>query len=90
MDNLETAQKLSAYVEVKHVPISYMTMMVVDNEHLFTFKKPSLNEMTDESGFYLVDTFYSNDPSGTERASEMLNDNWKRGIEIAETALKQT
>jgi CBS domain-containing protein len=84
LDNLETAQKLSAYYEVKHVPISYMTMMVVDNKHFFTFKKPSLDEITNESGFYLVDTFYFNDPSGTERASEMLNDIWKRGIEISE------
>ncbi len=84
MDNLEKAQKLSVRYEVKHVPISYMTMMVVDNKHLFMFKKPSLNEMANESGFYLVDTYYSNDPSSIERVSEMLNDIWKRGVEIAE------
>ncbi len=84
LDNLETAQKLSVHYEVKHVPISYLTMMVVDNKHLFMFKKPSLNETVNKSGFYLVDTFYSNDPSSTERVSEMLNDTWKRGVEISE------
>jgi sugar-specific transcriptional regulator TrmB/CBS domain-containing protein len=84
LDNLETAQKLSVHYEVKHVPISYLTMMVVDNKHLFMFKKPSLNETLSKSGFYLVDTFYSNDPSSTERVSEMLNDTWKRGVEISE------
>jgi sugar-specific transcriptional regulator TrmB/CBS domain-containing protein len=84
LDNLETARKLSVRYEIKHVPISYMTMMVVDNHHLFMFKKPSLSEMVNESGFYLVDTFYSNDPSSIERVSEMLNDIWKRGIDIAE------
>jgi sugar-specific transcriptional regulator TrmB/CBS domain-containing protein len=84
LDNLETAQKLSVHYQIKHVPISYLTMMVVDNEHLFIFKKPSLSEMTNEYGFYLVDTFYSNDPSAIERASEMLNDVWKRGVEISE------
>jgi sugar-specific transcriptional regulator TrmB/CBS domain-containing protein len=84
LDNLETAQKLSVHYEIKHVPISYMTMMVVDNKHLFMFKKPSLSEMANESGFYLVDTFYSNDPSSIERVSEMLNDIWKRGVEISE------
>jgi CBS domain-containing protein len=84
LDNLETAQKLSVHYKVKHVPISYLTMMVVDNKHLFMFKKPSLNEMANPSGFYLVDTFYSNDPSSTERVSEMLNDTWKRGVEISE------
>jgi predicted transcriptional regulator len=31
-----------------------------------------------------VDTFYSNDPSSTERVSEMLSDMWKRGVEISE------
>ncbi len=83
-DNLETALKLSAQYEVKHVPISYLTMMVVDDKHLFMFKKPTLTEMGNESGFCLVDTFYSNDPSSVERVSEMLNDIWKRGIDISE------
>ena len=84
LDNLETAQKLAVRYEIKHVPISYLTMMVVDNKHLFMFKKPSLSEMANESGFYLVDTFYSNDPSSIKRVSEMLNDIWKRGVEISE------
>ena len=84
LDNLETAQKLSAHYEIKHVPISYLTMMVVDDKHLFMFKKPSLTEMANESGFYLVDMFYSNDPSSTERVSEMLGDIWKRGVDISE------
>jgi CBS domain-containing protein len=83
LDNLETAQKLSASYEIKHVPISYMTMMIVDDKHLFMFKKPPLSEMS-SGGFYLADMFYSNDPSSTERVSEMLSDIWKRGIEISE------
>ena len=84
LDNLETAQKLSVHYEIKHVPISYLTMMVVDNKHLFIFKKPSLSEMANKSGFYLADTFYSNELSAIKRASEMLNDIWKRGVEISE------
>ena len=84
LDNLETAQKLSTNYEIKHVPISYLTMMVVDDKHLFMFKKPSLTETENSSGFYLVDTFYSNDPSSTERVSEMLSDIWKRGVDISE------
>ena len=84
LDNLETAKKLLARYEIKHVPISYMTMMVVDNKHLFIFKKPSLDEMANEFGFYLTDIFYSNDSSSIERVSEMLSDIWKRGVEISE------
>ena len=40
--------------------------------------------MATESAFYLADTFYSSDPSQIERVSEMLNDIWKRGIDISE------
>jgi sugar-specific transcriptional regulator TrmB/predicted transcriptional regulator len=84
LDNLETARKLAVRYEIKHVPISYLTMMVVDNKHLFMFKKPSLNETENSSGFYLNDTYYSNDPSSIERVSEMLTDIWKRGVDVSE------
>ena len=88
LDNLEPAQRLSAHYEIKHVPISYLTMMLVDNKHLFMFKMPPLNDVAAdvgaESAFYLADTFYSSDPSQIERVSEMLSDIWKRGIDISE------
>ena len=84
LDNLEPAQRLSSCYEIKHVPISYLTMMLVDNKHLFMFKMPPLNDVGTESAFYLVDTFYSSDPSQIERVSEMLSDIWKRGIDITE------
>ena len=84
LDNLEPAQKLAKNYEVKHVPISYMTMMLVDDKHLFMFKMPPLSDNTAESAFYLADTFYSSDPGQIERVSEMLSDIWKRGIDITE------
>ncbi len=84
LDNLEPAQRLSTRYEIKHVPISYLTMMLVDNKHLFMFKMPPLNDFGTESAFYLADAFYSSDPSQIERVSEMLSDIWKRGIEISE------
>jgi sugar-specific transcriptional regulator TrmB/CBS domain-containing protein len=85
LDNLGPAQKLAEDFEVKHVPISYMTMMLVDNHYLFMFKMPPLSDVVgSESAFYLPDTFYSTDPSQIERVSEMLDDIWKRGIDITE------
>jgi len=84
LDNLEPAQKLSANYEIKHVPISYLTMMLVDNKYLFMFKMPPLSDFEPESALSLVDTMYSTDPSQIERVSEMLNDIWKRGIDITE------
>jgi sugar-specific transcriptional regulator TrmB/CBS domain-containing protein len=83
LDNLEPAQKLAQNYEVKHVPISYLTMMLVDGKHLFMFKMPPLSD-SGEFAFYLDDTFYSSDPSQIERTSEMLDDIWKRGIDITE------
>jgi sugar-specific transcriptional regulator TrmB len=84
LDNLDPAQKLAINYKIKHVPISYLTMMVVDNKHLFMFKTPPMTDLTVESAFYLPDTFYSSDPSQIERTAEMLNDIWKRGIEISD------
>jgi sugar-specific transcriptional regulator TrmB/CBS domain-containing protein len=84
LDNLEPAQKLAKDYEVKHVPISYLTMMLIDNKHLFIFKMPPLSDFGVESAFYLADTLYSSDPSQIERTSEMLDDIWKRGIDITE------
>ncbi len=84
LDNLEPAQKLAKNYEVKHVPISYLTMMMVDGKHLFMFKIPPLSDEATEGAFHLADTFYSSDPSQIERTSEMLNDIWKRGIDITE------
>ena len=84
LDNLGPAKKLAKDFEIKHVPISYLTMMLVDGKHLFMFKMAPLSDFGTESAFYLADTFYSSDPSQIERVSEMLSDIWKRGIDITE------
>ncbi|HMK95523.1 MAG TPA: helix-turn-helix domain-containing protein [Candidatus Limnocylindrales bacterium] len=84
LDNLEPAQKLATRYKIKQVAISFLTMMLIDNKHLFMFKMPPLSDFGTEAAFYLADTFYSTDPSQIERVSEMLDDIWKRGIDIKE------
>jgi len=84
LDNLQAAKQLSAYYLIKHVPINYLTIMIVDSKSLFMFKAPPLSELNNDSFFYLADTFYSNDPKSVERVSEMLNDTWKRGTELSD------
>ena len=84
LDNLEAAKKLSGTYEIKHVPINFLTMMLIDNKYLFMFKSPPLNEWTSDAVFYMGDTFYTNDPKSIEKVSEMLNDAWKRGMEISQ------
>jgi sugar-specific transcriptional regulator TrmB/CBS domain-containing protein len=84
LDNLDAAKKLNQTYEVKHVPINFLTMMLVDDKHLFMFKSPPLDDWTSDSAFYMGDTFYTNDPRSIERVGEMLNDAWTRGMTITQ------
>ena len=84
LDNLEAAKKLARCYEVKHVPINFLTMMLVDNKNLFMFKSPPLSDWTSDALFYMGDTFYTNDLRSVERIVEMLNDAWKRGMDITQ------
>lgn len=84
LDNLDAAKKLSASYDVKHVPINYLTMMLVDDKNLFMFKSAPLSDLSDNSAVYLNDAFFTNDRKSIERVSEMLNDTWKRGMDISE------
>jgi len=84
LDNLEAAQRLSKLYEIKHISISYLTMMMADSKHLFIFKAPLLEEESIESPFYLRNTFYTNDRKFVGRASELLRDTWKRGTLVSE------
>jgi sugar-specific transcriptional regulator TrmB/CBS domain-containing protein len=84
LDNLEAAQSLSKLYEIKHVSISYLTMMITDSKHLFIFKAPIVEEESTASPFYLRDTFYTNDRKFVERATELLRDIWKRGTLVSE------
>jgi CBS domain-containing protein/flagellar hook-basal body complex protein FliE len=86
LDNLEAAQKLSETCEVRNVPISYMMMLAADSEHLFIFKTPPLNRSATRTPFHLDDVFYTNDARYVERVVEMLNDIWKRGMDVQEMA----
>ncbi len=84
LDNLDAAKKLAITYSVKHVPINFLTMMMVDKKHLFMFRSPPPNELASEAAFYMGDTFYTNDYRSIEKVSEMLYDAWKRGMEISQ------
>ena len=73
LDNLNAAQELSKLYKIKHVSISYLTMMIVDRQHLFIFKAPPLNEKINVP-FYLTNMFYTNDKKYVERTNQLLED----------------
>jgi sugar-specific transcriptional regulator TrmB/CBS domain-containing protein len=82
LDNFEAAEALSKTFEITSVPISYLSMLTVDNEHAFIFKTPSKDQATTRTPFQMDNTFYTNDSRYVERVAEMLEDIWKRGIDI--------
>jgi len=84
LDNLEPAKKLVATYQIKHVPVNYLSMIIVDKKALFMFKSLPIEGSSFGAPFYLDDTFYTDDPLTVERADEMLNDMWRRGVEISE------
>lgn len=85
LDNFEAANKLSEICQIRNVSISYLSMLLADNKHLFIFKTPLIGKMTAKTTFHVDDAFYTTDARYVERVNEMLNDIWKRGIDINET-----
>ena len=59
-------------------------ILMVDNRHLFMFRKQPTEMETIETVFYLENMFYTNDSKYVGMVSEMLNDVWKRGLDIKE------
>jgi len=87
LDNLSTAQSLSEFCEVRHVQISYMSMMIIDGDQLFIFESPKLDSPAPVVPFSLENMFYTNDSKYVLRVREMMDDIWKRGVEIKELTL---
>jgi CBS domain-containing protein len=81
LDNIAAAQKLSETFQIRSVPISYLTMLTVDNKHAFIFRTSPL-EGEIHVPFHWENVFYTNDNRYVERVSEMLDDMWKRGITL--------
>ncbi|MBW3018922.1 hypothetical protein KY329_01925, partial [Candidatus Woesearchaeota archaeon] len=84
LDNIESAKKLATNYQIKHVPINYLSMLLVDKKALFIFRSPPTKCNDEERAFYSNDTFYTDDFHTADRASDMLNDIWKRGMQISE------
>jgi sugar-specific transcriptional regulator TrmB len=69
--NLEAAQELSEFCEVKHVPMGYLGATMVDGKHIFQFTNQTpAKTPRSESIFYTSDLEY------VERMRDMLNDMW--------------
>ena len=84
LDNLDAAQQLGDLCQLKHVEISYLTILMIDGTHLFAFKSLPIDDFSSDSVFYFADMFYSNDDKFTKIVETMLNSIWKRGRDLSE------
>ena len=76
-DNLGAALQLSAYCAVKHVPASHLRTTIIDNQHLFQFKNPTLVREGRNKTPSFDNAFYSNDLDYVEETRRMMEDVWE-------------
>jgi sugar-specific transcriptional regulator TrmB len=67
-ENMESAQQLLKFCEVRHVPTGYLGTTIVDGRHLFQFKNQEKN---------FESVFYTNDYDYVEKTRNMLSALWK-------------
>jgi sugar-specific transcriptional regulator TrmB len=88
IENLRTAQELSNYCEVKHLPASYLRTAFVDGSHLFQFKTPDSEQEETGTPQYFENTFYTNDPEYIEKTKAMLDELWRNARILSSVTLK--
>lgn len=71
-DNFQTAQEISKYCAVRHVPTSYFDILIVDGRHLFQSQASISKEKP-----ALAPHFYTDDLEYVEKTKNMLNDVWR-------------
>lgn len=87
-ENMEAAQQLLKFCEVRHVAICYLGTTIIDGKHLFQLKTPPPDQEKPETTAHFENTFYSNDLEYVEKAERMLNDIWKNSSVPSATTLE--
>ena len=75
--NLNTAQQLLNYCEVKHVSEGYLETVIVDGDHLFQFKHLITEQIDDLAKSKFKNSFYTNDIDQVRRIENKLLRIWK-------------
>jgi sugar-specific transcriptional regulator TrmB len=76
-ENLNVAQELLEFGEVRHVPMGFLGTTIIDGTHLFQFKNLPLEQETPVTMEHFENTFYTNDHEHIEKTENMLNNIWK-------------
>jgi sugar-specific transcriptional regulator TrmB len=76
-ENLEAAEQLSKFCEVRHAPVNYLETTIIDGKHLFQFKTRTPDQEKLESTPHFENTFYSDDLEYVEKIRNTLYAFWK-------------
>jgi sugar-specific transcriptional regulator TrmB/CBS domain-containing protein len=84
IDNLETVEEMSKYLQVKYAGLFHMGIAVIDDRHLFMFKAPLPGKERTKSTKYFEQMLYTNDPDYVQNIKSMLEDLWYRAPDISD------
>ena len=76
-ENLDAAKQILRWGEVKHIPLGYFETTIIDNKHLFQFKKQTENQKKNIKEQNFENTFYTNDSEYIQQTKEMVQNIWK-------------
>ena len=74
-DNIKTAIELSECCQVRHVPLTYSGVTIIDGKHLFQFKNTKGKL---DTSLAFDSTIYTNDSEYVEKTRCMLNGFWDK------------
>jgi hypothetical protein len=73
-ENLNIAQGLLEFCEIKHIPLGYLETTIVDGNHLFQFRPSGNTRKLNHTKF--ENTFYTNDFGYIRKTKKMIDDIW--------------
>ncbi|UCC58255.1 MAG: hypothetical protein JSW14_07915 [Candidatus Bathyarchaeum sp.] len=74
--NLQAAEKLSKYCEVRHVASSSLSTAVIDGKHLFQFRRSASDQEGLINDFSFKNSIYTTDPIFVERTRNKFEEIW--------------
>ena len=90
--NVEAAQQLLKFCEVRNISPSYQETTIIDGKYLFQFNKPPSDQEKHEkreTNTNFKDTFHTNDLEYVEKTKNMLNSIWRTSYVVLERRRKK-
>jgi len=77
-EKLQVVQELMRYCEVRHIPLGYFETVIIDDNHLFQFRKQSTIQMDTVKSRNFENTFYTNDFEYIKQTKNMIQSIWRK------------